>query len=83
VLSYEPLAKSPFCKTVNAITSELCPFKVLINVPFIGFQIFILLSQELLTKSPFCKTVNAPTQSVCPFKVLINVPLFGFQIFIS
>jgi hypothetical protein len=32
-LSSEALAKSPFCKTVNALTQSVCPFKVLFNVP--------------------------------------------------
>jgi hypothetical protein len=53
VLSPELLAKSPFCKTVLAETPEVCPFKVLFNVPFIGFQILIVLSAEPLAKSPF------------------------------
>jgi hypothetical protein len=52
-LSPELLAKSPFCKTVLAETPEVCPFKVLFNVPFIGFQILIVLSAEPLAKSPF------------------------------
>ena len=50
------------------------------NVPFIGFQNFIVLSAEPLAISPFCKTVLAKTYSVCPFKVLFNVPFIGFQI---
>ena len=48
VLSAELLAKSPFCKTVNAETPEVCPFKVLLNVALIGFLIFIVLSAEPL-----------------------------------
>jgi hypothetical protein len=82
VSSREPLAKPPFCKTVNAQTVFVCPFKVLFNVPSIGFQIFIVLSSEPLAKSTFCKTVNASTEEVCPFKVLFSVPSIGFQIFI-
>ena len=62
VLLAEPLAKSPFCKSVNAKTPEVCPFKVLFNVSFIGFRIFIVLLAEPLATSPFCKNVNAVTQ---------------------
>ncbi len=66
-LSAEPLAKSPWCKTVNAKTPEVWPFKVLFDVSSIEFQIFIVLPAEPLAKSPFCKTVIARTKSVCPF----------------
>jgi hypothetical protein len=33
VLSAEPLAKSPYCKTVKALILLVCPFKVSYNDP--------------------------------------------------
>jgi hypothetical protein len=41
-VSPEPLAKSPFCKTVNAITLLVCPFKVIFNVPKGAFVVVVL-----------------------------------------
>jgi hypothetical protein len=55
VFSAESLAKSPFCKTVNARKNSVCPFKVLFNVPFIGFRIFIVLSAEPLAYHHFLR----------------------------
>jgi len=38
------LAKFPSYNTVNPLTGNLCPTKVLISCPVNGFQIFIVLS---------------------------------------
>jgi hypothetical protein len=57
-LSADPLTKSPFCNAVNALTTEVRPFKVLFNVPSFGFQILIVLSYDPLTKSPFDNVIK-------------------------
>ena len=47
--------------------------RVWINVPVVGFHIFIVWSQEPETKLPFWRTVNAITLFVWPVRVWIKV----------
>lgn len=57
----------------------MCPVKVLIKLPLIVFQIFIVLSPDADANEPSESTTKLVTEPAWPFKVLMFWPVTVFQ----